>query len=167
MRLPWSSEKILGWRTRYDAVRRWGDRCRNCYDGDSCINDDDFVEFFLAFAIMCYSLRDFAIRTGGISQGEMDQLMGNCESMRLCRDICNRGKHHTLTRTPSGDATWSLSREYIPWSDGEHKWFLIAEGEKCDPLHLVGECERFWRSLIAQRRFTEPPDPFSRKSGEG
>ena len=73
--------------------------------------------------VMCYSLRDFAIHSGSISEVEMNELIGRCKSMRLCRDICNRAKHLTLKQKSSVDATWSLGREWIPWVDGAHKYF--------------------------------------------
>jgi hypothetical protein len=120
------------------------------------------VDFFVAFMVMSYSLRDFAIHTGGISQKEMDQLIQNCEAMRLCRDICNRGKHYAISK-PSVDATWSLGRESIVWSDGGYKHFLIAGDEKYDPLSIVSRCERFWERLISEKKLVEPPNPFSRK----
>jgi len=166
MGLPFSSENTLGWRTRYEAVRRWRGRCGQCFAGDACTNDNDFVDFFLAFMVTCYSLRDFVIHTGEVEKGELDKLIQDCEPMRLCRDICNRGKHYAISR-PSVDAQWSLGREHIPWSGGKHKYFLIAGGKKYDPLRLVGECERFWGNLIDEKRLVEPTNPFSRKSRDG
>ncbi len=158
---PWSTENILGWRTRYKAVCRWGDRCRRCFSGGHCTNDQDFVDYFLAFMIMCYSLKDFVIQTGQISQNEMNTLIQRCDSMCICRDICNRAKHHTI-RQPSIDAQWSLGREYIPGSDGGYKYFLIVGDQMQDPLSVVGECERFWRDLIAEGKFAEPENLFER-----
>ena len=162
MGLPWSAENLLGWRTRYDAVRRWAHRCRECYEGDRCVNQDDFVDFFLAFMVMSYSLRDFAIHTGGISQDEMDQLIHGCEAMRLCRDICNRGKHYAISK-PSIDPMWSLGRERNLSTSRGIRHFLIAGDEKHDPLSLVDECLRFWDGLISEEKLVEPPNPFSRE----
>jgi len=124
------------------------------------------VDFFLAFMVMCYRMRDFVIHTGGVGKDNLDRLISEREPMCLCRDICNRSKHHTITKS-SVDDTWFLGREHIPWSDGAHKYFLIAGGYKYDPLHLVGECERFWENLVAQKKFAEPPNPFSQESRDG
>lgn len=82
--------------------------------------------------------------------------------MRLCRDISNRGKHHTLERRWSVDANWSLRREWVPGSDGAHRWFLFADDQAYDPLKLVKECEKFWANLIADKKLAEPRNPFSR-----
>lgn len=120
------------------------------------------MDFFLAFMVMSYSLRDFAIHTGSISQNEMDRLVQSCEAMRLCRDICNRGKHYTISK-PSVDAMWSLGREWNVWTNDGYKHFLIAGDEKYDPSSLIGDCVRFWESLISEKKLVEPPNPFSRK----
>ncbi len=160
MGLKWSAEKILGWRTRWASVQRWRDRCVACFEDGRCANDQDFVDFFLAFMMLCYSLRDFTIHSGGVSKDDIDPRIGKCDAMRLCRDICNRAKHHTLDKKPSIDADWSLGREYIPWSNGHHKWFVVADGKKYDPLDLVSGCIRFWEELIVLRKFVEPPNPF-------
>jgi len=154
--LKWSSEKILGWRTRWAAVQRWRDRCAGCFADGHCINDPDFQDFFIAFMVLCYSLRDFTIRSGGLSNVEVDKLIGDSEAMRLCRDICNRGKHHTLNMKASVDADWSLGREYVPGSNGHHRWFVIADGKAYDPLALVDDCLKFWSDLIEQGKFAEP-----------
>jgi hypothetical protein len=99
-------ENVLGWRSRYEAMQRWATRCTNCYSGDRCISDD-FADFFLAFMVVCYHLRDFVIETGDVRPDEIDGLIQANEPMRICRDICNRSKHHTISRNPF-DAQWSL-----------------------------------------------------------
>lgn len=163
MGLPWSTENILGWRTQYQAVCRWRDRCRRCYSDGHCTNEQDFVDYFLAFMINCYSLRHFVIQTGQIPKQEMDELIKQCESMRICRDICNRAKHYAISG-PSIDPQWSLGREWIPGSDGSTKYFLIVEDQKQAPLSVVEKCERFWRDLIAEKKFAEPGNPFRREA---
>ena len=78
--------------------------------GDRCINDD-FVDFFLAFMVMCYSLRDFVVRTGGVLEDEIDELIRDCEAKRICRDVCNRAKHCAISR-PSVDALIPRLRDW-------------------------------------------------------
>jgi len=162
MGLPWSVEKILGWRSRYEAVQRWAARCESCYSNGRCVSGD-FEDFFLAFMVVCYHLRDYIIETGGVRPDEIDRLIQASEPMRLCRDICNRSKHHTISRNPL-DAQWSLGREYDPWPDGTSgmSHFLIAGSDKRQPMAAVRQCLLFWGNLVAQESFTEPPNPFSR-----
>jgi hypothetical protein len=85
MGLPWSIEKALGWRSRYDAIQRWAERCERCYLDERCVAGD-FEDFYLAFMVFCYSLRDFVIATGGMSPGEIDLLIKDHKPMRVCRD---------------------------------------------------------------------------------
>jgi len=46
----------MGWRSRYEAMQRWAIRCKQCYS-DGCCVSDDFVDFFLAFMVVCYHLK--------------------------------------------------------------------------------------------------------------
>lgn len=160
MGLPWSIEKIRGWRSHYDAVQRWHVRCEKCYSGDRCVSED-FEDFFLAFMVACYHLRDFVIETGGVRSDELDRLISNNETMRICRDICNRSKHHTISRFGIDDE-WSLGREHRPWPDGTSavSHFLIAGNKKYAPLEVAHNCMQFWDSLIASDVLVEPPNPF-------
>ena len=166
MGLPWSVENIMGWRSRYEAMERWAIRCKQCYS-DGCCVSDDFVDFFLAFMVVCYHLRDSVVQTGGVRPDEIEALIQASESMRICRDICHRSKHHSISR-PSIDHQWSLGREYRPWSGGTSNYghFLIAGDEKREPLAVVQQCLKFWNDLIATGRFVEPPNPFVRRSSK-
>jgi hypothetical protein len=75
------------------------------------------LDFFLAFFLNCYALRDWFINSNSISQTEMDELIKSDEAMRLCRDICNRSKHLTLNRPASTEPNFSIGREYNPSGD--------------------------------------------------
>ena len=166
MGLKWSAENILGWRTRYDAVLRWRDRCVGCYSDGRAISDDA-LDFVLAFFIFCYSLRDFVIKTGGVKAKYIDDLIADSEPMRICRDVCNRSKHCNIS-SPSIDSSWSLGREYAPWPDGTSgfRHFLIAESRTAHPLEVVKQCVQFWDDLVAGKRFQEPTNPFAPPPGE-
>jgi len=166
MGLPWSMENILGWRSRYEAMQRWAARCEQCYS-DGCCVSDDFMDFFLAFMVVCYHLRDSVIRTGSVRPDEIDGLIQASEPMRICRDICHRSKHHSISR-PSIDHQWSLGRKYHPWPDGASNYghFRIAGDEMRGPLAVVQQCLSFWNDLVATGRFEEPPDPFVRRSSK-
>jgi hypothetical protein len=159
--LPWSIEKILGWRSQLDAVRRWAKRCEACYFDGRCVSDD-FEDFYFAFMVSCFHLRDFAVQTGGIRKKEIDGLIQASESMRLCRDICNRTKHHTLTHRVAIDAQWSIGREYPRAAHGASgvSHFLIAGGEKRNPLQVMRDCLGFWDNLVSRGGLSEQPDPF-------
>jgi hypothetical protein len=159
MGLGWSTENIRGWRSQFERLQRWATRCERCYSNGRCVSDD-FVDFFLAFMVVCYHLRDFVVETGGVSGHEIDSLIQASEPMRICRDICHRSKHYEIRHNPF-DAHWTLGREFNPWSDGTPgiSHFLISGSEKREPLALGRQCLVFWGDLVGQGRFTEPSNP--------
>ncbi len=161
MGLPWSAERLLGWRSQYSRVKRWHHRVREGiekaqarYDGVRPENLDDVLAFFL----FCYSLRDWVVRTGGTSAATIDALVSANKAMRICRDICHRAKHHTLS-APSVDADFSIGREYDIWTEGE-RWFVLAGNDRLHLVDLAHECMAFWDHLVGSGTLTEPPDPF-------
>ena len=164
MGLPWSIEKIQGWRMHYKGVLRWQARVENCYRDGKCIGADDAEDFLLAFFVFCYHLRDFVVETGGISPHEVDTLIQSDRVMKPCRDICNRAKHHSISKNTYG-ATWSLGREFPRSSDSMPglTHFLIAAGEKYYPLDVVRDCIRFWSNLATSGRLAEPRNPFAQR----
>ena len=122
MALAFSAEKILGWRSQYEALRRWHRRCESFHDDLAYYNTSlaDGVDFVLAFFVVCYHMRDYAIQTGKISRSEMDSLIRKNRYMRICRDVCNRSKHHTLNQ-PSIDRDWSILGENMTRGGKEGK----------------------------------------------
>jgi hypothetical protein len=110
---------------------------------------------------VCFHLSDYVINTGGMEKAAMAKLIQNSEAMQICRDICNRTKHHSISKNP-GDPDWSLGREFSPYRNGKpgYRHFLIHGTNKRDPLAVIKECELFWSELIAREMFSEPPNPF-------
>lgn len=168
MGLPYSTEKILGWRSQYEAVERWYQRCEKCHVDNRYTSHADATDFILAFFVFCYHLRDYVIETGNISACEIDSLIDNNFAMRICRDVCLRAKHHTISNKGSVkrsvDIDWSLGREYDPWPSGKdgEKLFLIA-GDKFDAMDIVNHCRKFWKDLVESGKLKEPQNPFRSK----
>jgi hypothetical protein len=79
--------------------------------------------------------------------------------MKICRDVCNRIKHHTLKGNPSIDADWSIGREYVFWGERGEKFFVIAD-DKRDAMDVVRGCVKFWNEIVNGGKLQEPPNPF-------
>jgi len=153
-------ENILGWRSQYDRMERW--RRRILSRGEGCISDQDLLDFYLAFFVSSYALRDWLVNSGIIPAADIDRLIHADRAMRLCRDLCNRSKHFRISR-PSVDASFSILREYRG-DDQPNALAVIAGSEKRDLWDVVDGCVQFWATLIRDRRLPDPPSPFARNS---
>lgn len=138
---------------------RWYEKCEGCHKGECYTSWSDALDFILAFFVFCYHLRDYVVETGHIKQHDIDALIQANIYMRICRDVCNRIKHHTIRRNPSIDADWSIGREYVPWGERGEKFFVIAD-DKRDAMDVVRGCVRFWNEIVDAGKLQEPPNPF-------
>jgi len=143
------------------AMLRWHERCESCHKDGRCTSTSDALDFILAFFVFCYHLSDFVVETGGIERETIDNLITNNTHMRICRDVCLRVKHHTISNKKSVeravDIDWSIGREYYPWPDGTEGWrgFLIAD-DMLDPMIVVRGCVNFWKELVASWVLQDP-----------
>lgn len=157
MGLRWSAENILSWRSQHDRVKRWSHRLNKFGDAGSF---QERLDFFLAFFLNCYALRDWFINSNSISQREMDDLIQSDEAMRLCRDICNRSKHLTLNRPASTEPNFSIGREYSPSGD---QFFIAYLGNVRDLFEVAMSCVKFWDDFLTTHKPSEPANPFARR----
>jgi hypothetical protein len=161
MGLPWgSAENILRWRSQYNRMERWYGRLREYGDDDSFQHD---LDMYLTFFLNCYALRDWFSKSDVISENDMDALIQSNESMGLCRDICNRSKHLTLTRRPSVEANFSIVREFTPKGN---RLIVIYLDKRRDLMEVATACARFWDDFLKTRLPPEPENPFAaRRAG--
>jgi len=157
MGLRWSAENILSWRSQFDRLIRWSKRLEEFGTDES---DQERLDFYLAFFLNCYALRDWFIQSDVLSQPEMDALINADYSMRLCRDICNRSKHLVLHHKPSVDGNFSIAREYDPF-EKKNRLFIIAMGDKRDLFELTSSCVEFWKRFLLSQAPEEPRNPFA------
>lgn len=69
--------------------------------------------------------------------------------MRICRDICNRYKHFSISQ-PSIDADWSIQRRLIdPFTNNEWEWTVIADKYNIPLWDLMINIITFWEALVA------------------
>jgi hypothetical protein len=154
MNLPRSAERILSWRSQVHRVERWLARLAP----KEPISGIEKLDFYLAFFMNCYALRDWFINGQVIGQSDMDALINLDPSMCLCRDICNRAKHFTLTRRASADANFQIAREYDHFHN-ESRWLVFAEGKNRELYELASECNKFWKDFVESRNPQEAPYP--------
>lgn len=155
-----SAEQILSWRSQLHRLDRWFARLG---PGES-ESDIEQLDFYLAYFMNCYALRDWFIKGDAISQPDIDEMIGGNESMRLCRDICNRSKHLTL-KNPSIDGNFQIFREYSHY-DKVTRWVILVTGTKHDLFDVASSCMRFWTHFLQSYSPQEPPDPFAEIVGE-
>jgi hypothetical protein len=110
---------------------------------------DDLIAFFQ----FCYSLRDWLEAADPNFKPKIRSRISQSDTMRICRDICNRTKHYKI-KDPSVDPQWSIGREYVPpdtlgLRPGlTETWFLIAGTKKLDVFELARECFEFWKGFV-------------------
>lgn len=138
-----SMENIEGWRSQFDRVRRWEDRTLKA----SAQGTQDELDFYLAFFLNCYSLRDWIVNAGVVKSSEIDRCIKGSVDMRLCRDICNRTKHLLPDRKASADALFSIAREYRG-RDTPISLVVLATGAKTDLRMLMHGCMKFWTDFV-------------------
>lgn len=69
--------------------------------------------------------------------------------MQICRDICNRYKHYTLS-SPSLDGEFSIQRRLVdPFRGDEWEWTVIADKHNLTLWDLMMRCIDFWEALVA------------------
>ena len=170
MGLQFSAENVLGWRSQYEAMTRWFSRCQNVHLRDGRYTSwYDALDFVLVFFVHCYHLSDYVVETGGMSRKQIEDLIDNNKNMKICRDICLRVKHHSISNSSSVkraiDKDWSIGREYCSeflYGTSGEKLFLIVGDEKLDPLSIVYGCVDFWQDLVGDKALVESTNPFTK-----
>lgn len=138
-----SAENSLSWRSQLNRVERWFARL----SGVEALSDIELLDFYLAFFMNCYGLRDWLIVSGAVPEAEMDRYIFADQSMCICRDVCNRSKHLLLTRKASADPHYQILREYIHHEETT-RWFILVAGTKRDLFDLACACISFWRQFF-------------------
>jgi hypothetical protein len=146
-------ENIFGWRSQYDRMKRWSGKLSVVED----LDDQERLDLCLAFFLNCYALRDWFIKSGAFDAGTLDKLIAASESMRICRDVCNRSKHLRLERRPSTEVDFSIVREYTPRGNIFSVLFL---GRKRQLSDVADACTRFWEEFVETHNPVEPKTPF-------
>jgi hypothetical protein len=154
MGLAWSAENILSWRSQYDRIKRWSVRLRE-FGSDEM--DQERLDFYLAFFLNCYSLRDWLINSNAIPRSDLDELIQSSVAMCVCRDLCNRSKHLILNN-PSADKDFSIVREYTP---NGNRFFIVVFDKSHDLFEIAVACIQFWSDFLTSHKLPEPKNSFA------
>ncbi len=147
MGFPNSAEKVRGWSGLYLSLADWPDRIRECHRSPNRLRDE--LTFYLCFFAQAYSVRDWLVKQGVLKSSEIDEAIGGEIAMQICRDICNRYKHYTLSN-PSIDGDWSIQRRVVnSFADDEWEWTVIAGQHNISLWDLMIRCISFWEALVA------------------
>jgi hypothetical protein len=92
----------------------------------------------LTFFLNCYALRDWLSKSSTLAANVIDTEIDGSFAMQLCRDLCNRSKHLTISR-PSVDANFVITMEYRGKSRPAGI-VVLAGGEKSDLHETAGKC---------------------------
>lgn len=155
-----SIHTALGWHGQFERTVRWHNRVMNISEERRQSGDlwehQDFVN---AFFQNCHHLREWLIKSGVVSQHDVDTLVHNHVELQICRDICNGTKHMEINRA-SVDKDFTIFREYdhfhVPApDDGPHsmEYLVIRSGQhKYDLFDLVHRCMMIWDDFLRQKQ---------------
>ncbi len=148
MGFKFSAEKVRGWSGLYLSLADWPDRIRECHQSPHRLRDE--LTFYLCFFCQAYSVRDWLSKQQIVKSTEIDSAIRGEPAMQMCRDICNRYKHYSLTN-PSIDANWSIQRRLVdPFSGtNDWEWTIIADQYYVSLWDLMIQCISFWEALVA------------------
>ena len=146
-------QQVEGWQGQYERMLRWHKRANAAARSD--VSPDE-LDFLLAFFESCFHLRDWLLAVGSTDQQSLEELFKSHDELRVCRDLANGFKHHSISR-PSVDAQFSVVREYIPrnWPSAHAypngKWMVIAGGYQVGLRELAGRCVSIWQIFLASK----------------
>jgi len=93
-----------------------------------------------------------------LKSNEIDKAISGEIAMQICRDICNRYKHYTLS-SPSIDGDWSIQRRVVnPFISDEWEWTVIADQHNLSLWELMVRCISFWEALVAAYGLSVDPN---------
>jgi hypothetical protein len=148
MGLKFSAEKIRGWSGLYLSLADWPDRIRECHRSPHRLRDE--LTYYLCFFSQAYSIRDWLVKQRIVKSSDLDLAIRSDISMQICRDVCNRYKHYTITNASIDDG-FSIGRRLIePFqSDSDWEWAIIADKHNLPLWDLMIRCISFWEALVA------------------
>jgi hypothetical protein len=145
-------QRIQGWRGQHERVLRWHARVVAAANSEP---SPDELDFLLAFFESCFHLRDWLLADGATTLPGLDALFAGSAELKVCRDLANGFKHHTISR-PSVDAGFSLVNEYVPknwpakYKYPNGKWTVLAGAHQFGLVELAGDCVSQWNSFLTK-----------------
>ena len=146
-------QELEGWRGQYDRVVRWHGRVVAAANADP---SPDELDFLFAFFESCFHLREWLLVTAAVDQKALEDLFLSKPELRVCRDLANGFKHHTISK-PSIDAQFSVVNEYEPknWPSAHAypngKWTVLAGGYQFGLVDFAGQCVSIWHDFLRSK----------------
>jgi len=150
MGIGYTLQQLEGWQGQYNRMIRWHARVVAAANADA---SPDELDFLLTFFENCFHLREWLLVTLAADQKSLDELFLSRFELRVCRDLANGFKHHTINR-PSVDARFSVVNEYAPsnWPSGHAypngKWTVLAGGHQLGLVDLASQCVGIWQDFL-------------------
>jgi hypothetical protein len=107
-----------GWPGQLARVERWHRRTADLLVPARRVPEAEIVDFLYAFFQAAYHMRDWLLKSGGASEGEVKALFADNRCLGFCRDVCNGSKHFELAEHHD-TARIGLMREYVPPRPGD------------------------------------------------
>jgi hypothetical protein len=154
------------YKAQYEAMKRWYWRLQP-YLGtgkQTVFSKIDTYpsDFFEAFFITCYHIRDYLIDSG-IRKEEIDNFINGSVPLKICADLCNLTKHvRFVKRKPRMSPDIKLDTPVFMYRNesGEEtvsSMLMIQDGDKLyDPLKLAENCIKEWNKFLKNKSLPIP-----------
>jgi len=136
-----------GWYSQYERIHRLIKRFGEGKEDSIYIRTEDFLDDIFILIQNIYFLKDWIFEDSDIDAGVLNTYVEENNSLKLCRDICNVTKHHTLTRTSAGwdfDMAFGLNSE-----TGRFDRVIYVDEEVKDVEFIIRDALRLWDDFIA------------------
>jgi hypothetical protein len=147
-------QQLESWQGQYNSILRW--RCRVVGAANGSQSADE-LDFLLAFFGVANDLRDWLDKTGAVPRAELDSFVGSHAELRVCRDIANGFKHHSISR-PSVDAEFAIVNQYVDPDDRGRRyrfpngeWTVLANGHQFGLVELSERIVKLWGSFLTDK----------------
>lgn len=124
-------------------ARREHQRLRERFDIDNVFN----------FFVTANHIRDYIQKTEAVEKAIIDAFLQD-QDMKDCRDLCDKGKHLTLTkRTDPSTGIWSGCIGGAPIGElpigGEDQWVLFSGDREIDVEWLADRVLAKWEAFFS------------------
>jgi len=151
--VPLSVHTSDGWVGQLQRMERFQKRAMNAK------NEDDSLDFSLAFFQSCYHLREWIQTFEKIDPEDWNQkweeFINTNVCMKYCRDLCNISKHMTINKA-SVTENVVITRNFE--EDGSDTgrftgWTLNIDKKQIDFFELMEDCTNAWITFIKGELF--------------
>ena len=137
-----------GWIGQLQRMERFMVRAKKAKD------EDDSLDFSIAFFQACYHLREwiptFEQIDDTVWSSHWESFIQKHICMKYCRDLCNISKHMTINKS-SITANIVITRDFV--DDGSELglfkgWILHIDNKHINLFRLMDDCFEAWRDFI-------------------